>query len=182
MSSAISLTVLVVSIQTWMTPVPAHSSGWLVYYGPRYLVKANAEYRGYDLSPYWKECGVAVMSPADLGKTVWFRRHPGQRWVGPCLAVDVSKRSEFYWNVLEQGKVAEVSTEVRKALGFEKGIKAEMYVGSCPPRISEPRRYLPSVTLDKPPMGPNPLFWPYPKQELPQRCDKGLGDRFPFPE
>jgi len=174
----IPLLVLVVSVQTWMTPVPAHSLGWLVYYGPRYLVEANAEYRGYDLSPYWQACRVAVMSPADLGKMVWFRRHLGQRSVGPCLAVDISKRSEFYLNVIERGIVADVSTEV----GFEKGLRAEMYVGSCPPRISEPRRYLPKVTLDEPPIGPNPLFWPYPSQKLPQRCDKGWGDGFPFPE
>lgn len=169
---ATDLITYVVAVSVWMTPMPQHSRGWLVLYGNERLSLANAEYRGYDIEGY--ACGLAVMSPADLGKTVWVRR-PGARWFGPCLAVDTSGRKDFFANVYYRGEIAEVDIRAAKALGFKYGVRGEAYVGSCPPRrgTSVPEYYEPEVHIDHHTQNLSYLsaYWPYPKQQKLVDCE-----------
>jgi len=96
-------------------------------YGNQRLAEANAEYRGYTLDGY--ECGLAVMSPADLGKTIWVRAG-GSRWVR-CLAVDVSARKDYWANVEVRSEIAEVDERAAAIIGFRYGVRGEAYVGDC---------------------------------------------------
>lgn len=157
---------LVVTVSSWLTPLPQHAAGKLVYYGPQYLSEANADYRGYDLSPYWNRCGVAVMSPADLGRMVWVRK-PGGEWLGPCLAVDVAARIHFARAVWYVGEIVDVPKSVRDALGFEFGMPGEAWIGQCPQEGEAQAYDPPKVFVDE--VGPNPNFV-YPPQELPASC------------
>lgn len=160
-----------VSVITWLTPAPAHAYGRLVRYGPQYLVEANADYRGYDLSPYPERCGVAAISPANLGQIVWVRL-PGGDWQGPCLAVDVAARSDFARIVYYVQEIVEVSNDIAAFFGFEYGIWGEAAFSVCPPsEASMPKSYQPRLQTDDDHSEPNPLFWPYPEQQLPQACD-----------
>src|SRR3989304_3423043 len=100
---------VLVSIFSWLGWMRVHAEGATILYGADYLAQANADYHGYTLKGY--ECGLAGMSPADLGKTVWVRGRPPPiaelgktvwnrgritEWIGPCLAVDVGARKDFY--------------------------------------------------------------------------------------
>lgn len=162
---------LTVSIATWLWPMPAHASGLLVVYGDQQLVRANAAYRGYTLAPYRDQCGVAVMSPSDLGETVWIRPSAGSEWFGPCLAVDVSRRIDFYRYVYVYGEIAEIPNWLAARWGFEHGAPGEVAVGACPPGTdSVPSVYAPPLAWDEPPTDENPIFWPYPPQQFPAPC------------
>lgn len=156
----------VVALSVWMTPMPKHSQGWLVLYGNERLSIANAVYRGYDITDY--ACGLAVMSPSDLGKTVWVKA-PGADWFGPCLAVDTSGRADFFANVYHRGEIAEVDIRAAEELGFRYGVQGEAYVGICPPKfdISTPEYYEPQVSIDYFTQDVSYLsaYWPYPKQQ-----------------
>lgn len=163
---------IVVTLFAWMTPLPQHAQGKLVYYGPQYLSEANAEFRGYDLAPYWQRCGVAVMSPADLGRTVWLRVDGGE-WIGPCLAVDVAARIHFARAVWYVREIVEVPQSVRDLLGFENGVPGYTWIGACPPAVSD----LPPAEAYDPPLDVDTLtpdarysMFPYPPQELPAEC------------
>jgi len=163
--TAITLTV---SIATWLTPMPALAEGWLVRYGPDGLGRANAEYRGYSLDGF--ACAGALMSPADLGKTFWVRYKSGA-WHGPCLSVDVAKRTDFYHYVYQLQEIAELTDSTLAALGIVNGARGQVYVGACPPQGERmPQVYAPHLTLDLPPLDRNPLFWPYPVQTYPVAC------------
>jgi len=119
--------------------MPKHAEGLIGLYGPAYVAEANAIYRGYDLDPY--ACGLAVMSPSDIGKIVWLRVPEGE-WFGPCLAVDISARKDFKANVVDQHKVVEADQRAADALGFKWGVWGESYVGLCPPfPTSQAREY-----------------------------------------
>ena len=158
---------LVVSVATWLTPLPQHAEGRLVRYGPQYLVEANAEFRGYDLSPYRDRCGLAAMSPADLGRILWLRL-PGGEWYGPCLVVDVAMRKHFYTYVQEYQEIVEVGDRQRKLLGdWPSSAWGEVFVGRCPPRLGQPILYR---LTDVRQGGPHSSFYPYPAQEIPARC------------
>lgn len=164
-----------VSVKTWLTPSPVYSKGWVVLYGSQRLVEANAEYRGYDLAPYRERCGLSVMSPSDLGKIVWLRDTDQHKWYGPCLAVDVGARRDYYRLIYEKGEIAEVSKVVADVMGFEFGERAEMYIGYCPPKdidlvTVKPRPHMPELAWDV--WGEkNPNFWPFPEQQMPKTCD-----------
>lgn len=166
---------IVITLAAWMTPLPQHASGKLVYYGPQYLVEANAEYRGYDLAPYWERCGVAVMSPADLGKTLWVRSNDSE-WIGPCLAVDVAARGHFARAVWYVEEIVEVPKTIRDKIGFKSGVPGYVWMGACPPPLdliqpSEP--YAPPLDIDIYTPGVHYDMWPYPEQELPGECPLG---------
>lgn len=149
--------------------MPQHSAGLLVVYGDQHLIAANADYRGYSLAPYRDACGVAVMSPSDLGKIIWVRL-PNSVWFGPCLAVDVSRRTDFYRYVYQYGEIAEIPNWLASRWGFAHGAPGEVFVGMCPPLNSTPSVYAPPLALDDPPLDANPIFWPYPRQVLPTQC------------
>lgn len=160
-----------VCVATWMTPAPRHTYGRLVRYGPQSLIEANAEYRGYDLSPYPHRCGVAAISPANLGQIVWLRLPSGE-WQGPCLAVDVAARSDFARIVYHVQEIAEVPDRLAELFGFENGAWGEAAFSACPPsEPSMPKQYQPRLQTDDDHSESSPLFWPYPEQQLPQECD-----------
>jgi len=162
---------VIVSLVTWLSPLPQHAEGKLVRYGPDYLAHANAEYRGYDLTDFGG-CGVALMSPADLGKIVWLRI-PGGEWIGPCLSVDSARRVDFHRYVYSVREIAEVTDSTIAALGgFEHQAWGEVWVGRCPPTASIPALYSPPLVLDPLRREPHPRFWPYPTPETAGQCGR----------
>jgi len=90
-----------VTRETWYTPAPFYSEGYSVWYDP-WIIEATAHVRGMDLSGYLD--GVALMSPADLGKEVWIRRD-GHDWEGPFLVVDCAQQNHMYAAVVNHGEV-----------------------------------------------------------------------------
>lgn len=160
----------VITIARWLTPVPEHASGRLVVYGNQPLIEANAHFRGYDLAPYRERCGVSALSPADLGKIYWLRPADSAVWYGPCLAVDVSKRTDFYGYVTELEEVAEIPRWLAERWGAEFSLRGEVFVGACPPGPeSQPLPYtLPPLELTH--RYPHPSFYPYPAQQRPTPC------------
>lgn len=165
------LATLLLALSVWMTPLPRHASGRLVWYGPQSLVELNATYRGYNLSLFRDRCGVAVMSPADLGKVIWLRL-PGGEFYGPCLSIDVAGRDNFLHYVNDLNEVAEIATPTRAALGITDdplNPLGEVYVGACPPEILGtplPYRVTPEYTTDS----FHPSLYPYPPQAWPVSC------------
>lgn len=163
----------VVTLAAWMTPMPTHTQGLIDLYGGVGLAEANAEYHGYSLDGY--DCGLAVMSPADLGRTVWVRadRSP---WIR-CLAVDVSARKDFYANVKIRQLIAEVDIRAANVMQFQYGKPGEAYVGDCPPRIAEsvPVPYKPPIKIDW--LTGDLSLYPfkkYPEQDRPKSCNGRL--------
>lgn len=171
---------IVVTLATWLTPMPIYAQGKLVWYGNQRLVEANAEYRGYDLSFYKERCGVAVMSPTDLGKIVWIRPRPVEGeplgpWYGPCLSVDVAARAHFARTIGFMREIAEVSTIIKEEFGFEYGVWGQIYVGQCPsPTLDllRPDDYDPELVEDKYNAHIAYSLYPYPEQEIPIDCDE----------
>ena len=173
------LVALIITVSTWLTPMPQHAAGKIGYYGPQYLAEANADFHGYDLAPYIDRCGLAVMSPADLGKIVWLRAGDSE-WYGPCLGVDVAQRVHFYDYVTRIGELVEVPQSVREHFGFEWVVTGEVWVGACPPgRVTQPESYAELVTQtatwDHAPFERTPSFAPYPPQQWPEDCDGTTG-------
>lgn len=165
---------IIVTFATWNTPMPQHAAGKLVVYGPQYLVEANAEWHGYDLAPYTDRCGVSAMSPADLGRVIWMRL-PGGAWYGPCLTVDVSKRSQFAYVVYYVGELVEVARPQAKRFGFEYGAEGEVWVGLCPPDAeSEAAPYAPPLEVDIYRPGKSYPMYPYPAQQWPVDCSNNI--------
>ncbi len=160
---------LIVSIATWLRPMPHLSEGWIVRYGPDYIGRANADFRGYSLEGY--ECAGALMSPADLGKVFWVRTDG--EWYGPCLSVDVARRIDFYHYVYELEEIVELTDSALSNLGIENGARGLVFVGLCPPtRPVMPQRYAPLLEIDPNTNSHTPSMYPYPKQQRPAaRCD-----------
>jgi hypothetical protein len=159
---------VLISVDTWMTPMPTHSKGLLVYYGPQWLIQANADYRGYDLSPYNNRCGVSAISPSDIGKVVWLRVETD--WFGPCLTIDVGARHDYPTQVYKTGEIAEVADWMRDMFRFPYGSSrpGEVYVGLCPPaEESQARFYRPEPAWSP---EPSPLFH-VPPQQYPIDCE-----------
>lgn len=148
-----------------------HLSGWIINYGGQAVIEANAAYRGYDLSPYRERCGLAAMSPAALGSTVWLRKPDGGYW-GPCLVVDTVSRVDWHHSVIETGEIVEIPRHILKALyGADYGVMGEVFFGECPPGgESVPVAYAPTVSADS----RRPIVaysaWPYPTQGLLVDC------------
>lgn len=120
------------------------------------------------------------MSPADLGKVVWMRVQDG-RWLGPCLAVDVSGRHDFYANVIVRHEIIEVGARLRSQMGdFPFSTMGEAWLGACPTVLSwrggAAQPYAPELEWTA--AGERrPLFWPYPKQEWPLPVGECWADR-----
>lgn len=163
----------IVSVNTWLQPQPPLTYGRLVLYGNQRLVDANAEWHGYELSHYPNNCGFSALSPANLGQIAYFSVD-GKTWVGPCLAVDVSKRSDYYNLVVEKREVAEVSANIANLLGFEQGGKmGYVYYGLCPPKYTSemPEKWELDIIWDTIPPSRNPNLQ-YPDQQLPVGCKR----------
>jgi len=102
--------------ETYLISAPQYAYGAVVYYAP-YIMEATAAYRGYSLKDY--QDGIALMSPSDLGKTVWLRR-PGGDWEGPFLVVDCARRHDMFPAVYYRREIAELGFETAVAWGLAK--------------------------------------------------------------
>jgi hypothetical protein len=155
-----------------MTPQPKHSEGLIINYGDRSYIEGNAEYRGYDLSPYFHRCGIASVSPVHLGRIAWIRVD-GTQWYGPCLVVDVTARHDAYEEIYFKNKIAELPRYIiTDWFGAENGIWGYVYFGACQPPTEDwiaPRRYRPPLKFDDG-TDIHPLFWPWPEQQYPVKC------------
>lgn len=168
----VALLGFMVTVATWLSPQPAFTEGLLVRYGPQWLVEHVAENRGYDLSPFPDRCGLSLMSPSDLGKIVWIQQADGT-WYGPCLAMDVAARGDFYTVIYQYQEIAEVPNHVSERMGFCCGQWGKVYIGVCPPTFGpevEAELYRPPLAKDYPPFSVTPSMWPYPEQQYPEPC------------
>lgn len=112
-----------ISLDTWFRPAPVLAKGAAVWYGP-YAMAATAQWRGLDLTGYVG--GVALMSPADIGETVWLRRPGFYRWEGPYLDVDCAMRGDEYPIIVGRGEIIEVDFYTAIRWGMVSG-NAEEY-------------------------------------------------------
>lgn len=120
---------IAISVAAWMTPAPAYSYGGAVWYAPG-VMEATCAVRGISTTGFLD--GVAMMSPADLGKTVWVRH--GGVWEGPFVVCDCGIRGQVWEMVEVRGEVIEVgwTTAARWGMGpFTGGWKhpVEVLVG-----------------------------------------------------
>lgn len=139
--------------QSWFTPAPQHSIGNAVYYAPG-VMEATAEVRELDLEEFLD--GVALMSPADIGKTVWIK-HPEYGWEGPFLSVDCAQQNDMYNVVIYRGEVIEVGFVTARKWGMVVGgetsrwwkpiswrlDEVEVFIGEeLPDELGEPTDYV----------------------------------------
>jgi hypothetical protein len=108
-----------ISLETWYTPAPRHSAGGAVFYAPG-VMEATGYQRGFTFEGFLD--GVSLMSPADIGQTVWLKR-PGLGWEGPFLVVDCARRSDMWPVVVSRDEVVEVGwqTATRWGMGYGHG-------------------------------------------------------------
>jgi len=131
-----------VTNRTWFTPAPKHTRGNALYYASG-VMEGAANRRGFDLTGY--KGGVAMMSPADVGKTVWLRRGWFGFWEGPYLVVDVMQRNHVYNLVVNYGEVVEVDYQTAVRWGMIRSgrgsLPVEVYKGSIPITFGIPTDY-----------------------------------------
>ena len=119
-------------------PAPKMSFGNVVWYAQG-VMEATAQWRHLDLSDYVD--GIAMISPADIGKTVWLKR-PGHNWDGPFLSVDAARRGDMPNVILRNGEVAEVGYQTAVRWGMVNGTTVKIwryenviaYIGDEPPK------------------------------------------------
>lgn len=102
-----------ISVEDWMQPAPVYTKGNLTFYAPL-VMRSTAHYHGYDLDGYLD--GVALMSPADMGKEVWIS--VDGVWYGPFLSVDCARISDMYGVIGSRGEVVEVGFKTAVMLGM----------------------------------------------------------------
>ena len=124
---------ILISMAAWYTPAPTYSYGGATWYAPG-VMEATCAYRDLSLTGFLD--GVAMMSPADLGKTVWVSR--GDGWEGPFLVCDCGVRGQVWEMVMVRGEVIEMGwrTAHRWGLGpFDGGwkIPVAVAVADLPP-------------------------------------------------
>lgn len=130
-----------ITLKTWFTPAPEYMKGNAVWYSPQ-LMEATAIYRGLDLKGYLD--GVSLMSPADIGKTVWIN-HPDLGWEGPYLVVDCAQQNHMYGVIVSRDEVVEVGYTTAVRWGMVNNYKVyeyridgvEVYVGETLPYYIE---------------------------------------------
>lgn len=103
-----------ISESSWMRGHPQYSYGAAVWYAP-HVMEGTARARGLSLDGFLD--GVSLMSPSDIGKTVWIR-FPGQEWDGPYLVVDCAQINHHFAAVYYNKEVIE--------LGWETALKYNM--------------------------------------------------------
>ena len=112
-----------ITLKTWFTPAPEYMEGNAVWYSPQ-LMEATAIYRGLSLKGYLD--GVSLMSPADIGKTVWIN-HPDLGWEGPYLVVDCAQQNHMYGVLVSRDEVVEVGYETAMRWGMVNNYKIHEY-------------------------------------------------------
>lgn len=115
-----------------MTPAPTYTRGGAVFYAPG-VMEATCRYRELDMEGYVGY--VALMSPADLGKSVWIKGPQG--WEGPFLVCDCGVRGQVWEMVMIRGELIEVDWRTARRWGmgpFTGGwkIQVEVHVGGDP--------------------------------------------------
>lgn len=103
-----------VTIETWYTPAPPYAYGSAVWYAPR-VMEATAAYRQLPLDGYLD--GVSLMSPSDIGRTVYLKR-PGHDWEGPFLVVDCARRGDIWPVITKRGEIVEVGFQTAARWGM----------------------------------------------------------------
>lgn len=112
-----------ITLKTWFTPAPEHTVGNVVWYSPG-VMEATAKYRGLDLTGYLD--GVSLMSPADIGKTVWIN-HPDFGWEGPYLVVDCAQQNHMYGVIVSRSEVVEVGFKTALRWGMVTNYRVNEY-------------------------------------------------------
>ena len=172
----------ILAVSSWIMPQPRYSIGLLVVYGDQSIVRANAEFRGYNIDLISEQCGLAAISPAHLGQLAWVRV-PGGDWTGPCLVVDAVSRRHAYESIFVRQEVAEISRNTAAALGFDNGGRwGYIFFGQCPPTdgietkgqewsdYQAPELYAPPLAWDTEPFDWTPSMWPYAPQQPAGDC------------
>jgi len=104
-----------ISEETWRTPAPRLIIGSATFYSPG-LMEVQAPYRGLSMDGYID--GVSLMSPSDIGETVWIWRVGDTDWEGPFLNLDCSMRADMYVTVVYNREVVEVGFETAERWGM----------------------------------------------------------------
>ena len=131
---------VLISLAQWMTPAPIYSYGAATWYAPG-VMEATCQYRADEAGVSYQEWmdeaigGVALMSPADLGKTVWVRGPLG--WEGPFRVCDCGTRGQVYEMVMDRGEVVELGWHTASSWGMgphDGGWKmqVEVWIGDFP--------------------------------------------------
>lgn len=102
-----------VTHNTWMTGHPDLSTGAAVFYAPG-VMEATADYRRLPLDNYVD--GVSLMSPTDIGATVWIK-YNGE-WEGPFLSVDTAQQNHMCQAIQTRGEVVEVGYRTAQRWGM----------------------------------------------------------------
>jgi len=139
-----------ISLEDWFQPAPVYTKGNMVFYAPL-LMESTAHYHKIDLDGYLG--GVALMSPADMGKEVWIKVEG--IWYGPFISVDCARIRDMYGVIGSRGEVVEVGFETAVMLGmaeltgYSNGYKyktiqavkeVEVWIGELPEEVG---RYKP---------------------------------------
>ena len=118
----------VISKESWYFDTPTDHYGLMSSYGPG-VMEANVAYRGLDPE---EVRGVALMSCADIGKTVWLRL-PGRSWEGPFVVVDCSGRNHLYYHMVAMGLAVEVGYETAKEWDTFTANRIDVHIGKDRP-------------------------------------------------
>lgn len=105
----------IITNTTWMSPMPTHVNGKMVFYGP-YAMDATAEYRNINYEIEGCIGGIALMSPYNIGDKAWVEVKG--RWYGPFCVVDCARRGDMYSIVVHREEVAEVDFEFAQEIGM----------------------------------------------------------------
>ena len=117
----------IVTNEVWFTRSPQYVYGSAVWYAPG-LMRATAKWRDPDTYAMYHLAyrsddylgAVAVLSPANIGDTVWLRRDGGE-WEGKYLVVDCSRRADMYSHIAINQQVVEVDFETALRWGLVSG-------------------------------------------------------------
>lgn len=113
-----------------MAPYPEHTIGRASYYDPG-LMEDQVVYRGYESEVYLG--GVALMTPATMGRSVYLKPPHTGRWEGPFVQADASASHHFCVNVYQRRFVVEISWDTWQRWGRGRGdgpyADVEVYVG-----------------------------------------------------
>ena len=118
-----------ISKELWWTAAPLYSGGRAVWYAEG-VMEATAwlrwEWGQIPLPPSEYLDGVSLISPADIGKTVWINGPLG--WEGPFIVVDCAQWDDEYWIVKWRKEVVEVGWETKERWGISTPIQVEVVV------------------------------------------------------
>lgn len=101
-----------VSWDTWQTPSPTHFTTRALYQSPG-VIERSAAYHNVSLSDVFD--GVSLMSPADVGRTLWVR-HAGGRWY-KARSGDAVAREHMWYHAFVVNSGIEFGYELAVELG-----------------------------------------------------------------